>query len=88
MATPKVTDVTVPVNGRSAVGFICSKTHTPQFTITTVSPALVVTLTLPERIDASDVRFARDLAATAALYAQAVERAQGGSPSVATEAAS
>ena len=88
MATPSETEITVPVDGRSAVAFECSKTHTPLFTITTAHPALAVTLTLPEHIDAGEVRFAQDLAAIAVLYARAVERASSGLPSAAEKAAS
>jgi hypothetical protein len=43
-------------------------------TIWATRPALLVTLTLPERIDAGHVRFARELARQAASYAAEVER--------------
>ena len=48
--------------------------RTPLLSILAARPGLVVTLTLPERIDAGHVRFARDLAASAARYAAEVER--------------
>lgn len=88
MPARRITAVTVPVDGRSAVGFACYKARTPLFTITTARPALLVTLTLPEHVDAGQVRFARDLAATAALYARAVERAWRGLPAITAAAAS
>ena len=46
----------------------------------TARPALLVTLTLPERIEPGHVRFARDLARSAALYAAEVERTWRGLP--------
>jgi hypothetical protein len=47
-----------------------------------VRPALVVTLTLPEVLEAGHVRFARDLASSTARYATEVERAWRGLPSL------
>jgi hypothetical protein len=51
-------------------------------------PGLVVTLTLPERIDTGHVRFARDLAASAVAYAAEVERSWRGLPALHTRPAS
>ena len=48
--------------------------RTPLLSILAARSGLVVTLTLPERIDAGHVRFARDLAPSAARYATEVER--------------
>jgi hypothetical protein len=80
MPARRVTTVTVPVDGRSGVAFESYKSRTPLLTIMTAHPALLVTLTLPGRVEPGHVRFARDLAATAALYATAVERAWRGLP--------
>jgi hypothetical protein len=80
MTAKRITAVTVPVDGRSGVAFESYKSRTPLLTIMTARPALLVTLTLPERVEPGHVRFARDLAATAALYATAVERAWRGLP--------
>ena len=48
--------------------------RTPLLTIWATRPALLVTLTLPERIEPGHVRFARQLASSAAAYAAEVER--------------
>jgi hypothetical protein len=45
-------------------------------------PALLVTLTLPERVEAGHVRFARELAALTAKYAIEVERSYRGLPAL------
>lgn len=80
MAARRVTAVTIPVDGRSCVAFESYPARTPLLTITTSRPALLVTLTLPEHVDPGHVRFARDLAASAARYATEVERAWRGLP--------
>ena len=80
MPARRVTAVTVPVDGRSCVAFESYPARTPLLTITTSRPALLVTLTLPEHVDPGHVRFARDLAASAARYATEVERAWRGLP--------
>lgn len=81
MAARRVTSVTVPVDGRSLVAFDAYRDRTPLLSVLAPRSSLVVTLTLPDRIDAGHVRFARDLAAQAAAYATAVERAWRGLPS-------
>jgi hypothetical protein len=80
MPARRVTVVTVPVDGRSAVAFESYPSRTPMLTIMTARPALLVTLTLPEHVESGHVRFARDLAAMAARYATEVERAWRGLP--------
>jgi hypothetical protein len=80
MTVKRVTAVTVPVDGRSCVAFESYPSRTPLLTIMAVRPGLLVTLTLPERIEPGHVRFARDLARYAALYATEVERAFRGLP--------
>jgi hypothetical protein len=81
MAARRVTALTLPVDGRSAVSFDAYRDRTPLLTIAAVRPGLLVTLTLPEHLDAGHVRFARDLAAASARYATEVERAWRGLPS-------
>ena len=54
--------------------------RTPLLTIAPGGPALLVTLTLPERLEAGHVEFARELAAKAWAYAVAVERRYRGLP--------
>jgi hypothetical protein len=82
MPAKRVTCLTVPVDGRSAVAWECYTGRTPLLTIIAARPALLVTLTLPEHLDAGHVRFARDLAAVAAGYATEVERSWRGLPSL------
>ncbi len=82
MPARRVTTLTVPVDGRSGVAFESFSGRTPLLTILATRPALLVTLTLPEHLDAGHVRFARDLAAMAARYATEVERSWRGLPSL------
>jgi hypothetical protein len=56
--------------------------RTPLLTIATGRPALLVTLTLPEHLEAGHVEFARQLAAQAWAYAVAVERRYRGLPAL------
>ena len=56
--------------------------RTPLLSVLATRPGLLVTLTLPERLDAGHVRFARDLAASAARYAAEVERSFRGLPAL------
>jgi len=83
MPARRVTVLTVPVDGRSGVAFESYPGRTPLLIIMAARPALLVTLTLPEHLDAGHVRFARDLASTAARYAAEVERSWRGLPSLA-----
>jgi hypothetical protein len=62
MPAKRVTALTLPVDPRSAVAFESYRDRTPLLTIMAVHPALLVTLTLPEHLEAGHVRFARDLA--------------------------
>ena len=82
MPARRVTTVTLPVDVRSAVAFESYSGRTPLLTIMATRPALLVTLTLPERIEAGHVRFARELASLAARYAVEVERSYRGLPSL------
>ena len=80
MPVKRITAVTVPVDGRSGVAVDRFPARTPLLTILTARPALLVTLTLPEHVEAGHVRFARSLAASAAEYATEVERKWRGLP--------
>jgi hypothetical protein len=82
MPAKRVTTVTVPVDVRSGVAFESYSGRTPLLTIWATRPALLVTLTLPERIEAGHVRFARQLADSTARYAIEVERSYRGLPVV------
>lgn len=80
MPVRRVTTVTVPVDCRSGVMLDSFPARTPLLSILTARPALLVTLTLPERVETGHVRFARDLASSAARYATEVERRWRGLP--------
>lgn len=80
MPAKRVTTVTVPVDARSAVAFESYAGRTPLLTILATRPALLVTLTLPEQLEAGHVAFARSLAAYSARYAAEVERRWRGLP--------
>jgi hypothetical protein len=88
MPAKRVTTVTVPVDGRSAVAFESYRDRTPLLTILAARPGLLVTLTLPEQIEAGHVRFARELAALTARYAIEVERSYRGLPALPSLASS
>ncbi len=70
----------VPVDTRSATCFQRYDNRTPLLSITTGRPTLLVTLTLPEHLEAGHVDFARQLAAHAWAYAVEVERRFRGLP--------
>jgi hypothetical protein len=84
MPARRVTTVTMPVDGRSGVTFEAYSQRTPLLTIWAARPGLLVTLTLPEHLNAGHVRFARDLASITARYAAEVERRHRGMSSVPT----
>jgi hypothetical protein len=73
--------VCVPLGPRAAVEFRRYERRTPILTLL-ASPAALVTLTLPERIEAGHVEFARQLARLAARYAIEVERSWQGLPAL------
>jgi hypothetical protein len=81
MPARRVTTLTLPVGVQSAVAFEAYQGRTPLLTIMAARPALLVTLTLPEHLEAGHVQFARDLARQAARYATEVERSWRGLPS-------
>jgi hypothetical protein len=70
----RVPALALPVDARADVTFRRYDNRTPLLTIATGRGALLVTLTLPERLEAGHVDFARQLAATAFAYSVAVER--------------
>jgi hypothetical protein len=80
MPARRVPTLTVPVDARAGASFRGYEHRTPLLTITTGAPALLVTLTLPEQIEAGHVEFARQLACHAWAYAVAVERQYRGLP--------
>jgi hypothetical protein len=82
MPARRVTTVTVPVGVRSAVAFESYRDRTPLLTIWAARPALLVTLTLPERIEPGHVQFARQLAVFARRYAAEVEHRWRTQPSL------
>jgi hypothetical protein len=84
MPAKRVMTVTLPVDVRSAVAFESYRDRTPLLTIMAVHPALLVTLTLPEHLEAGHVRFARDLARQTARYALEVERSWRSLPRLAS----
>jgi hypothetical protein len=74
MPAPRVPALALPVDSQAGVSFRDYERRTPLLTIATVRPALLVTLTLPEHLEAGHVEFARQLACQAWAYAVAVER--------------
>jgi hypothetical protein len=83
MPARRVTTVSMPVDGRSGVAFEAYQERTPLLSIWAARPGLLVTLTLPEHLNAGHVRFAGDLATAACRYAAEVERHWRGLPSLA-----
>ena len=80
MPARRVPALALPVDPRAGVSFLGYEHRTPLLTIATGRPALLVTLTLPEQLEAGHVDFARQLAAKAWAYAVAVERRYRGLP--------
>jgi hypothetical protein len=80
MAARRVPALALPVDARSGVSFRDYPNRTPLLCIATARPALLVTLTLPDRLEAGHVEFARQLACHALAYAVAVERRYRGLP--------
>jgi hypothetical protein len=74
MSAKRATSLWVPVDVRSRTELHRYPQHSPLLTIRAGRPALLVTLTVPERIEPCHVAFARQLAASAAAYAVEMER--------------
>jgi hypothetical protein len=66
--------VCVPVDGRAAAELWSYRDRSPLLAIRAGRPALLLTLTVPELVEAGHVDFARQLARCAAAYAEEVER--------------
>jgi hypothetical protein len=82
MPARRVPALALPVDPRAGVSFRGYQNRTPLLTIATGYPALLVTLTLPEQLEAGHVEFARQLACQAWAYAVAVERRYRGLPAL------
>jgi hypothetical protein len=65
----RIAALALPVDPGAGVSFLGYEHRTPLLTIATGRPALLVTLTLPERLEAGHVDFARQLAGKAWAYA-------------------
>ena len=74
MSTRRATSLCVPVDAKSGVELRCYPQRAPLLTIRAGRAALLVTLTVPELIEASHVEFAHQLAKSATAYAVEVER--------------
>ena len=88
MPARRVPALALPVDPQAVVCFRGYEHRTPLLTITTGRPVLLVTLTLPEQLEAGHVTFARQLACQAWAYAVAVERRYRGLPALPGQAAS
>ena len=82
MPARRVPALAVPVDARAGVTFLGYENRTPLLAITTGGSALLVTLTLPEQLEAGHVEFARQLACHARAYAVEVERRYRGLPTL------
>ena len=80
MAARRVPALALPVDAKAGVSFRGYENRTPLLTIATGHSSLLVTLTLPEQLEAGHVEFARQLACQAWAYAVAVERQYRGLP--------
>jgi hypothetical protein len=74
MPARHVPSLCVPVDARSGAELLSYRDRSPLLAIRAGRPALLVTLTVPDRIEAWHVEFARQLAQSATAYAVAVER--------------
>ena len=83
MPVKRATSLCVPVDAKSGAELRCYPQRAPLLTIRVGRPSLLVTLTVPERIEAGHVAFARQLAQSATAYAVEVERRFRGLPQLA-----
>jgi hypothetical protein len=74
MPARRALSLCVPVDVRSGAEVLAYRDRAPLLTIRAGCPALLVTLTVPDRIEAGHVEFARQLAKSATAYAVEVER--------------
>jgi hypothetical protein len=70
----RVSVLSLPVDARSSVEFKAYRSRTPLLSVAAGRMLVTLTLTLPERLRAADVEFARRLAEQSAAYAVEVER--------------
>jgi hypothetical protein len=82
MTARRVPALALPVDPKAGVSFRGYQDRTPLLTIATGYPAVLVTLTLPDHLEAGHVDFARQLACQAWAYAVAVERRYRGLPAL------
>ena len=83
MPATRAASVCIPVDARSGAELRCYPRRAPLLTIRAGRPALLVTFTVPDNIEAGHVAFARQLAKAAAGYAVEVERRFRGVPGLA-----
>jgi hypothetical protein len=83
MAAKRARSLCVPVDGHSAAELLSYRDRSPLLAIRAGCPSLLVTLTVPEQIEAGHVEFARQLAKSATAYAVEVERRFRGLPRLA-----
>jgi len=83
MTAKRATCLCIPVDARSGAELRCYPQRAPLLTIRAGRPALLVTLTAPDLIEAGHVAFARQLAKSATAYAVEVERQFRGLPRLA-----
>ncbi|WP_131740830.1 hypothetical protein [Actinomadura roseirufa] len=68
----RMSALTLPIDSSASAKFLGFRGRTPLFSV--AAGRVLVTFTLPERLSAGDVEFARRLAEQAAAYATEVER--------------
>ena len=83
MSAPRAISLCVPVDAKSGAELRCYPQRAPLLTIRAGRPSLLVTLTVPDLIEAGHVDFARQLAKSATAYAVEVERRFRGLPRLA-----
>jgi hypothetical protein len=83
MGAKRATSLCVPVDAKSGAELRCYPQRAPLLTIRAGRPALLVTFTVPDQIEAGHVNFARELAQSATAYAMEVERRFRGLPELA-----
>ena len=83
MGAKRATSLCVSVDAKSGAELRCYPQRAPLLTIRAGRPGLLVTLTVPEQIEAGHVEFARQLAKSATAYAVEVERRFRGLPRLA-----
>ena len=84
MPSRRAPSLCVPVDARSGAEVLSYRDRAPLLTIRAGRPALLVTLTVPDLVEAGHVEFARQLAQSATAYAVEVERRFRGLPRLAT----